>query len=282
MPRGIDSDVPNKGRKGGGNFIRHIRLRTDGEFSRFWFLTDGPDVYVEEFHTIQNSGGKGPRWYEKICQASAFGQACDLCEQANKDDSDVSYARTQILIWCYELQHFYSEKPNIKGEVKKAKVGGATYWVEEVNEPRLMRISIMHRGPIKTRFDRHGTLTDRPFDWIREGAKGTTRPNYTLEPLEAEEMPDEVTEAMGTIPDLEDVALGKVEKLGGDGDEDSGKSYGTRRVATVEDDDEEEEEVGNEFTKDTADDDEPEEKPKKRSKKVEVEPEDEDDEDPFA
>lgn len=285
MPRGISSDVPNKSR-GGGNFIRHFRLRDDGEFARFWFMTEGDDVYVEEFHTVKNSGGKGPKWSDELCTQSAFGQACKFCEQSRDDGSGVSYARTQVLIWVYETHHFYPEKPTgDKIETKKVKVNGRVMHVEEVNEPRLMRISIMHRGPIKTRFERYNTLLDRPFDWIRDGEKGSKRPSYTLDALDKEKMPKALKEVLESLPDLEDVALGKVTKLGGEGEEEEAKSYKTREIEFEEGDDDENEPV-NEFSAATVEsddeDDEPEEKPKKKSKKVVEEDDEDEDEDPFA
>ena len=267
MPRGIASDI--SGKAGGSRYIRHIRLRDDGEFCRLWFLTEGDEIFLESFHNIDNPGS-GPKWLSKICVNSAFGQACEYCEEGS--------ARTEFLAWTYELLHFYPDKPD-NVETKKATIGSGRMYVEEVNEIRLMRASIMHRGSIKTRMERHGTLLDRPFDWIRDGKKGSKRPSYTLEALDVEKMTKELRELMETLPDLEDVALGKVERLGGASDDEKegsepSKKYATRTVSFEKDDDDEE---GNEFVKEVA-------KSKKPQLKRNEEPDDDEDgdEDPFS
>ncbi|KKL12935.1 hypothetical protein LCGC14_2530820, partial [marine sediment metagenome] len=176
MGTGITSDdIPTGG--GGKNFIRHIRLRADGESCRLWILTEHTDIFWERFHRNMIDGKYRGM---KVCVNSAFGQACDLCDEGDN-------AGTQFLVWAYELQHFYPEKPD-KIETKKVKIGGATFYMEEVNEPRLMRYSIMHRGGIKSRAERHGTVLDRSFEWIRTGEVGSKKPSYTLDPLDKEKM----------------------------------------------------------------------------------------------
>lgn len=272
MPRGITSEIASGG--GGRNFIRHVRLRDNGEFCRLRFLTEGDEIFLERFHNVKNSGGGGPRWATKICVNSAFGQACEYCEQAEADErGPVGSARTEFLAWTYETLHFYPNKP-AKVETKAATVGSNKMYVEEVNEPRLLRASVMHRGPIKARMERHGTLLDRLFDWIRDGEAGSMRPTYTLEALDKEKMPKELSELAASLPDLEDIALGKVERLdgrGGDDDETPDKKYATRTVSFDEDDDE----VTNEFTRGG-------EKPKTTAKVVEESDDDDGEEDPFA
>jgi hypothetical protein len=293
MPRGIEGDIPSGGSGTGSKWIRHVRLRDDGDFSRLWFLTECNEMFWERFHNIDNPEDKGPRWLSILCVNSAFGQACDLCE---KDQS-----RTEFLGWCYELEHYYSDKPP-KIETERVKMAGSTYYVQEVNEPRLMRYSIMHRGPIKTRFDRHGSICDRPFDWIRSGEKGSKRPTYALEPLDKEKLPKDLRDLIDELPDLEDIAMDKTRRLDGkpNDDEDKEETSRGRRYATrtVDEDDDDEDEEKNEFARERApkrdedeedepkprrgrraardDDDEEDEKPQRRSRRTE-EPEDDDD-----
>jgi len=261
MGKGITSDeIPTGG--GGKNFIRHIRLRDDGESCRLWILTEHTDIFWERFHRnmVRVDGTLKYRGM-KVCVNSAFGQACDLCDEGDN-------AGTQFLVWAYELQHFYPEKPD-KIETKKVKIGGATFYMEEVNEPRLMRYSIMHRGGIKSRAERHGTVLDRQFEWIRTGEAGSKKPSYTLDPLDKEKMPKEIKALIDELPDLEDVALGKVDTIDGESKEESNN----RAVREVSEDDEE----PNEFVKESSV-----KKEERPTREVEEDDDDDNGENPFG
>jgi len=287
MGKGIASDVPlpEGAASQRGRFIRHVQLWRTGEYSSIRFLTEGDEAYSNRFHSIDNPG-KGPKWVNRICDKAEFGQACKSCAK----DAPL----TQYLFWAYEVAHFYPEEPD-RITTKRVKVSGKTMYMEEVNEVRLLRVSFSHRDAILTRWERHGTLLDREFDWIRGGKKGA--PSFTLEALDKSKLPKELKALIPDLPELEDVALGRVEKLGGDDDEEEEEDRGSRRrysTRTVKEDDEEEEdeEKDNEFTKgrvvseeDDEEEEEEEERPrKKKAKKVEEDDdeEDEDDEDPFA
>ncbi len=65
------------------------------------------------------------------------------------------------------------------------------------------------------RANKYGTLLDRDYEWIRSGEKGSKRPQYMLEPSDdgKEPMPKELVTIATGLPDLEDVALGRVETL---------------------------------------------------------------------
>lgn len=233
MGRGISSDeIPSSD---GGGFIRHIRLKADGESCRIRFLTEHDEIFWERFHRNMVSGQyRG----QVLCVKSAFGQACSKCEGDESTNNKPDRAGTQFLAWAFEYAHFYPEKP-AKIETKKVKIGTMTFYMEEVNEPRLMRYSIMHRGGIKARAERHGTIMDSPFEWIRTNGSDPKKPTYTLEALDKEKMPAELKELISTLPDLEDIALGKVERL-------DGEESDSRKVREVKD---EEEDEPNDFVK---------------------------------
>ncbi|KKL97935.1 hypothetical protein LCGC14_1829500, partial [marine sediment metagenome] len=154
-------------------------------------------------------------------------------------------------------------------ETKKVKIGGATFYMEEVNEPRLMRYSIMHRGGIKSRAERHGTVLDRQFEWIRTGEAGSKKPSYTLDPLDKEKMPKEIKALIDELPDLEDVALGKVDTIDGESKEESNN----RAVREVSEDDEE----PNEFVKESSV-----KKEERPTREVEEDDDDDNGENPFG
>ena len=279
MGKGIASDVPlpEGAASQRGRFIRHVQLWRTGEYSTIRFLTEGDEAYSNRFHSIDNPG-KGPKWVNRICDKAEFGQACKHCAK----DTPL----TQYLFWAYEVAHFYPEEPD-RITTKKVKVSGKVMYMEEVNEVRLLRVSFSHRDAILTRWERHGTLLDREFDWIRGGKKGA--PSFTLEALDKSKMPKELKDLLPDLPELEDVALGRVEKLGGEDEDEEEERGGRRRYSTrTIEEDEDDDEKDNEFTKgrvveEDDEEEEEEERPrKKKTKKVEEDEDEDGDEDPFA
>lgn len=229
MPRVADGDIPQGG--GGGGGIWHLRLLDDGESASIWFLTEYEDFFWERFHRAEDANGKYKG--QQICVSSALGQDCQYCDNGDNP-------RTEFLAWVYEMNHDFPTPT--KGAVStKVGNGRRTVYRKEINEVRLLRASVMHIAAPKTRAERLGTLLDRPYEWVRGGEKGSTRPVYMLEPLDKEAMPGDVKALIAGLPDLEDVAFGRVDK-----DEAKAKSYGTRKVTppvvAIETETEEEEE----------------------------------------
>ncbi len=231
MPKMGKDKLPVGGR-GGGDFIRHIRLLNDREACVIRFLTDRPDFFLGEFHRVLDGGKfKGM----ESCVKSELGQACKLC-----DDDD--RPGTQLLGWAYERYHDYSEKPpHVKDDdLEEVQVGKRTVLREDVNEPRLWRYSIMHFNSLEYQYDEEDTLVDREFKWARVGEKGIMRPTYILKPAAPSKLPKELRELAESLPDLEDVAFGKAESLNGDAAEEKPKTRKTGSVAKAkpENDDE--------------------------------------------
>ena len=206
MPK-MGKEAPPTGGGGGGDFIRHVRLLTDKEACVVRFLTEYGDFYWERFHRVMDGGKfKGM----KICVKSALGQACELCEGGDRPG-------TQFLGWAYEFYHDYTTKPSfVKAEdIEQVQVGKRTVFREEINEPRLMRYSIMHFDSLKYQFDEEDTLVDRDFKWTRIGEAGSKRPTYILKPGQESKTTKELRELAATLPDLEDIAFGRVESFDG-------------------------------------------------------------------
>ena len=207
MPRFKDAEIPTGGGGGGAGFIRHIRLLDKGESLTMRFLTEFDDFFWERFHRVMEGGQfKGM----KICVSSALGQACPQCEGGDR-------AGVQFLAWTYELTHDYSSVPRNAQRMKlsKAQVGTRTIYREEVNEPRLMRYSTMHFDVIRDRFDEFETLLNHTFKWRRLSEAGDRQPSYLLEPAGEGGMSSELAQVIAGLPDLEDVAMGRVESLDG-------------------------------------------------------------------
>lgn len=228
MPTGIDN-LPK--RQGGNSFVK---VQDDGEMCRIRFLTDGDAFVSDYFHRVMQ-GKQFKGW--SLCQGS-LGKDCEPCEDGDN-------AQLQFLAHVFEYEHYFVEAGQNR---KKTRVGNRTYYVEEVNEARLMRYAAAHLASIRLRWERNGTLLDRDFEWIRSGAKGDTRPSYTLEPLEPTKLSKAIKEVSVDLTDLEEIALAssqkaapKTRRLREDDDDDEAEVKTSRsRRAKVEEDDEDE------------------------------------------
>ena len=243
MPKGI-GDIPDPVGGGGGDFIRRVKLADDKESCRIRFITDGDEVFWDFFHRLMKKGSFAGF---QICVNEALGQVCDICDEGG----DPAKKSKQIFLWVWEIEHDYIEEPK-SGDYEEVKVGRRTVYRADVNEVRLMQYSTAHKSGINRQFDRLGTLLDHDFEWVRDGERGTTRPTYMLEALEKCKPPKGMDEAAEGLPDLEDVALGKVQSLGDEEEEEKPRrrarrgdaSEGKRRAKRASRDDDEKEEGG--------------------------------------
>ena len=209
MGRGISS-IPDPA-SGGGDFIRRVKLADDKESCRIRFITDGDEVFWDFFHRLMKRGKFAGF---QICVNEALGQVCDICDEGGED----AKKSKQVFLWVWEIDHDFVEEPR-GGDYAGVKVGRRTVYRADVGEVRLMQYSTAHKSGINRQFDRLGTLLDHEFEWVRDGERGTTRPTYMLEALEKCKAPKEMLEAAEDLPDLEDVALGKVQSLGDEEEE---------------------------------------------------------------
>lgn len=234
--KGIDN-LPEP-RSGGRS--QFVKVAQDGEYCRIRFLTEGDSIVSDYFHKIMQ--GKTFKGFT-LCPSSV-NKECDDCEEGESP-------QLQFLAHVFEYEHYYTEAGQNR---KKTKVGNRTYYVEEVNEARLMRYAASHLDSIRLRWERNQTLLDRDFEWIRQGEKMDTR--YLLEPLDPTKLSKDIKALIEDLEDLEEIALGTLQS----------EKPKTRRVrADQEDDDDDEEEA-------------PKAKPKRRARAVAKDDDDDDDE----
>ena len=235
MPRGLTALQESSPEGGGSDYVRNIKLLDDREFTTLRFLTDAEGLYYESFHRNMVDGQfKG----FKVCLKSK-GQPCSMC--ALKDNRP----STQFLAWVYEYDHFFTSPTENAEEVTLGRSKSRKAYKREVNEVRLMRYSNAHRGGLVGAVEEYDTLMDRTFKWVRDGKRGSTRPTYDLRSLKEEPLSDELKVLAETLPDLEEVAFGRTERLDGapvEEQKDKAEKYATRDVSTenVIDDDEDE------------------------------------------
>ena len=160
----------------------------------------------------------------RICVSAALGRSCELCSREEPTS-------TRFSGWVFEKTHDYRNKVEFKNkDIELKKVGNI--WRREVNFPLLLQASIMHFNPIEFRQDMYGTLLNRDYSWIRVGEAGSRRPTYMLEPEPESEFSKELQDVRESLPDLEDVALGKITSL--DGEREEVKEYETVAVETFD------------------------------------------------
>lgn len=219
MPRVGQDGLPSN--NVGGKYISQIMLKEDKEKSIFRFLTEFEDFFYERYH--RNIVGGAFKGY-KVCLRTSLGQSCDLCSR----DEPTS---TRFSGWVFEKTHDYRTNVIFKDkDIVLQKVGNI--WRREVNAPMLLQASIMHFNPIEFRQDMYGTLLNRDYSWIRVGEAGSRRPSYMLEPETESEFPKELVDVREALPDLEDIALGKITSL--DGEREEVKEYETREIEGFE------------------------------------------------
>ncbi len=201
MPKGI-GNMPTGG--GGGDYIRQIGLKDDGESCTLRFLTDKDDIFFEWQHRKMEMG-QFRGW--QVCP-KAFEQECDDCNSGDQKRR----AQLQFFAWAWEYTHDYTVDKEGRTPVK---LGRRTLYREDINEVRLMRYAGAHKAAIEYRSDKFGTLIDRDYEWVRSGEKGSMKPQYILEPVDEgkKAISKELAAIAADLPDLEDVALSRVDSL---------------------------------------------------------------------
>jgi hypothetical protein len=203
MPRGV-STIPQGGGGGAGKFINRVRLRDKFEAEQVRFLTEHDDIYWEECHRFQQSVGNQGKsvWMTRVCPA-VIGQPCIRCNNGDKR-GNVWFA------WVFSDFVDLAQPGENRAVVK---VGQLQRYRLQTNEVRLAQFSAAHKEMLDEVIAQFGTVTDRDYRILRRSEAGNKKPSYTMQPAgEPCERP-ELEEFLSKLPDLEDVAFGKIEKL---------------------------------------------------------------------
>lgn len=224
MPRGLTSmnqenEEREKNRGTKGQFIPYLRLKDDQESAKIRFLTDADSVYYDRFHNIKKKSSKGKDfWTNEVCPVT-IGKVCPQCETAAESEDNSLWPRDQFMVWIYI---YYIDHANSGKGREEIQLGTLTRYRQHVNGFGILMASTMHGGALTTAINRRGTLVDRDYEWIRSGPKGSNRPTYGLEAFDTAALAEDIVAKAALLPDLEDVAFRKVEKLT---DELAGEGY---------------------------------------------------------
>jgi len=193
--------------------INYIFLK-DRESAIIRFLTDGDEVILANFHTVEEVTPKGKRFSKHYCTQDL---TCKYCAQG------VSYGEV-IFLWgyCKYILH-RTQNPRIDDDPNapkwpRVRSGDQVYYKEDVNGPRIFSTGPGKGGAYKNALIKYSatykTLLDRDYIWERQGTGlGTT---YTLTPKDPSKIEDSVKELIGTLPPLEKVVKGEIISLSGD------------------------------------------------------------------
>jgi hypothetical protein len=195
------------------NRINYISLG-DREVAELRFLTDADNLIKAKIHTLTEMSTKGPRYPKKYCTMQDIG-TCTYCSQG-------AALKSFIYLWAW-VYAIYHNKQNPKLDQyqdaikwEPVKLGDQkTYYKETVNGPMIFKTSMGQKGAYQNMiigFARdYGSLIDRNYRFSRTGKELDTV--YQLTPGKESPMPDELTEARKTLPDLGDVIIGKVKSF---------------------------------------------------------------------
>lgn len=139
----------------------------------------------------------------RVCE-KVYGRHCEHCARNEK-------VRPFFWYWIHVYNIYYSRPFEGREPVK---IGSMMKYKQTVNGPLILMRPTSSHGVIETIINTYGTLTDRDYKWIRQGERGDQRTTYALFPIgEPSDPPAVVARYRDKLPDLEDVATGKVEKI---------------------------------------------------------------------
>ena len=179
-----------------------------GDIAFIRFLTDVEDVYWHRFHRIPQRSRMGKTYSQwKYCAVEDEGD-CKYCSlDPLVDKNDVRIPRTRFFFWVY-VKGILHKSPAKDGSWKEIKYAGDTYYKEEKN-----RVQIFETGPgqggateakLKNWAKRFGTLTDRDYEWVRQGTE-VSDTSYDLIPVEKKTVLKDEEEIKKGLMDLEEL-----------------------------------------------------------------------------
>ena len=218
-----------------GNFINYLRLPDDGDIAKFRIVSSHEPAKMVDtginsclisavFHRHQQLSKNGREFYTNtLCdreedEGGNLVGACELC------DSKIPRS-LQFMVWVYVYDYLHKQQNSDQGtKWPQVKLGELIMYREEMNRFVIWQDGFYSSQALEGRLQRYGSITDRDYMRVRRGARRSQQVRYELDGLEVSSIrPDIVVEAQD-LPDLYEVALGKVRTLGG-GDAEEPSTY---------------------------------------------------------
>ena len=212
---------------GGGSFIPYMRLVDDGDMAKIRIVTEHEEALAKEkglshwlmsgeFHRYYagvSKRGKGI-WRTALCglELNDEGERHGECEHCMADNR----SSTNFLLWVYVYAIYHTfQSPDPKVTWKVGTFGQQKVYGEAIEQFKVWQDGYFMREKLDTRIKRYGTLTDRDYLVTRHGVRDQQKVTRDLEPMDPPTAlsADLISRAV-LLPRLEDIAEGRVEKLG--------------------------------------------------------------------
>jgi hypothetical protein len=191
-----------------GSGTRYLYIG-EGDSALIRFIDDNEMIQTKmhEYEDVQPTGKKYKKAY---CIENLTGTPCKWCAVANLPKNVYVF-----LVYVYNVIH-KNQNPelNTNPDAKRwdaVKQGTATFYKEDINEIRMLRIKFGKDSYLKNAVlqfvGEYGTLCDRDYKFVRNGGGKNT--NYSFIPKDPSKTPAEVLDAKQDSPTLEDILIGR-------------------------------------------------------------------------
>lgn len=210
-----------------GDFIQYMRLADDGDIVRFRIVSEHEEERCAEsglpsylisamFHRHKALSSKGREYFTATLCGMEEDEAGELYGECRLCDEEVARS-LQFMVWAWVYAVFHKKQnADVKNQWARGKLGEMVMYKEPINKFMVWQDGFFSSQMLEGRIQRYGTLTDRDYERTRRGARGQTQVKYELDSLDPTELSPEVRRQLPGLPDLMDIATGKVRTMSGD------------------------------------------------------------------
>jgi len=181
---------------------RELKLK-DSEIARIRFITDGDDFYTDSFHSVPRKTPSGKDFSEDVL-CTAQERECSFCESL---EEALCKTKIKIFTWVYVYYILHRSEVENSSIFERA---GLKFFKQDINDFKIIKTGEGWGGYIANKFisyfNKYGTLLDRDYEWIRQGASLNT--TYELLPEDPLKVAASITKAAASLPLLKDHVTG--------------------------------------------------------------------------
>jgi hypothetical protein len=220
----------------GGDFIRYVSLKNDGDMVLFRLVTESdaqygtqsgvPHLFIQgEFHRATGQTKTGKTFYRDELCGMSFDEGANQWVGECKFCSDPeNRARTQFFAWAYVYAFYHKQQDTryIPGDSstekfkrKQVRRGTEAYFKEDVNQYCIWQDGYFMLQLVQGKVARFGVLCDRDYMVTRHGVARSSSTRRVLDDMAPTPMAQEIRDGASALPTLASVASNEVRTLGG-------------------------------------------------------------------